>query len=143
MHAWQSVEHPFSLVERSWQKNDPDPKALACYGVLWQEGTSTKPVRESMWLRFVTGRPLSAITTQFLEWCGQRLEQEGKHHWLLIWDHASWHVSRAGANLDQRTEPAGQAVGQRRAHLALAFAQTKPVAQPHRTQMGAWQACRR
>ena len=38
-------EHPVRLVEQSWQKNDPDPKALACYGVLWQEGPADEPVR--------------------------------------------------------------------------------------------------
>ena len=31
------------LVEQSWQKGDPDPKALACYGVLWQEGPPDDP----------------------------------------------------------------------------------------------------
>jgi hypothetical protein len=61
-------EHPVHLVEQSWPKGDPDLKALACYGVLWQEGTPEEPRREQMWLRFVTGRPVSAITTQFLDW---------------------------------------------------------------------------
>jgi hypothetical protein len=94
LSAWQSVEHPFHLVEQTRQKGDPDPKALACYGVLWQEGSPEEPLRERMWLRFVTGRPVSAITLQFLSWCCQRLEKEGKRNWLLIWDNASWHVSK-------------------------------------------------
>jgi len=93
MHAWQDENHPVRLVEQSWQKGDPDPKALACYGVLWQEGTPQEPVRDQMWLRFVTGRPVSAITTQFLEWCCERLAAQGKGNWLLIWDNASWHKS--------------------------------------------------
>src|SRR6266516_1950868 len=59
MHAWQSEDQPVRLVEQSWQKGDPDPKAMACYGVLWQEGTPDDPVRDQMWLRFVTGRPVS------------------------------------------------------------------------------------
>jgi hypothetical protein len=67
MHAWQDAEQPFRLVDQSWHKADPDPKALACSGVLWQEGTAEQPRRERMGLRFVTGRPVSAITTQFLE----------------------------------------------------------------------------
>jgi transposase len=95
LSAWQDAEHPVHLVEQSWKKGDPDPKALACYGVLWQEGTSDNPDRSQMWLRFVTGRPVSAITTQFLEWCCQRLLKQGKTHWLLIWDNASWHKSQA------------------------------------------------
>ena len=88
MHAWQSQDQPVRLVEQPWRKDDPDPKALACYGVLWQHGTPDKPDRSQAWLRFVTGRPVSAITTQFLEWCCQRLLTEGKTNWLLIWDNA-------------------------------------------------------
>ena len=61
------------LEEQSWKKGDPDPKALACYGVLWQEGQPDDPQRDQMWLRFVTGRPVSDITTQFLDWCCERL----------------------------------------------------------------------
>ena len=94
MHAWQDEEQPVRLVEQSFQKDDPDPKALACYGVLWQEGKPDDPQRDQMWLRFVTGRPVSNITTQFLEWCCQRLATAGKRSWLLIWDNASWHISK-------------------------------------------------
>lgn len=83
------------LVEQPWRKDDPDPKALACYGVLWQQGSVTAPVRKRMSLRFVTGRPVSAITIQFLMWCCEGLLKEGKTHWLLIWDNATWHKSQA------------------------------------------------
>jgi hypothetical protein len=95
VYAWQDEDHPVRLLEQPWQKGDPDPKALACYGVLWQEGTPEEPQRDQMWLRFVTGRPVSAITIGFLDWCCQRLLEQGKHHWLLIWDNASWHKSQA------------------------------------------------
>lgn len=74
-HAWQSQDHPVRLVEQSWRKDDPDPKALAGYGVLWQQGTPEAPDRSQIWLRFVTGRPVSAITSQFLEWCCERLSK--------------------------------------------------------------------
>jgi transposase len=94
MHAWQSEDQPLRLIEQSWKKGDPDPRALACYGVLWQEGPPHDPVREQMWLRFVTGRPVSNISTQFLDWCCERLAKQGKRGWLLIWDNASWHVSK-------------------------------------------------
>jgi transposase len=94
-HAWQSQEQPVRLVEQLWRKDDPDPKALACYGVLWQQGTPDHPDRSHLWLRFVTGRPVSAITIQFLEWCCERLRKLGKTQWLLIWDNASWHKSQA------------------------------------------------
>ncbi|MGO8946527.1 MAG: transposase [Ktedonobacterales bacterium] len=92
--AWQSPEQPVRLVEQSWRAADPDPKALACYGVLWQTGRPEQPDRSQLWLRFVTGRPVSAITTQFLDWCTQRLVDQGITSWLLIWDNASWHKSK-------------------------------------------------
>lgn len=86
------------LVEQVWQKADPDPKALACYGVLWQEGEPDDPIRDEMWLRFVTSRPVSAMTIPFLDWCCQQLEKQGKRNWLLIWDNASWHYSKMVKN---------------------------------------------
>ena len=95
MRAWQSQDQPVHLVGQPWRKDDPDPKALACYGVLWQQGTPDEPDRSQAWLRFVTGRPVSAITTQFLDWCCERLQKQGKTNWLLIWDNASWHKSQA------------------------------------------------
>ena len=95
LSAWQSQDHPVRLVEQHWRKDDPDPKALACYGVLWQHGTPDAPDRSQAWLRFVTGRPVSTLTTQFLQWCCERLLKEGKTNWLLIWDNASWHTSQA------------------------------------------------
>jgi hypothetical protein len=94
LYAWQDKDHPVRLVEQSWKKGDPDPKALACYGVLWQEGTPDNPRRDQMWLRFVNGRPVSDLSTQFLDWCSQRLAAQGKRAWLLIWDNASWHISQ-------------------------------------------------
>lgn len=50
---------------------------------------------EEVWLRFVTGRPVSAITVQFLDWCCGKLQDQGVPVWLLVWDNASWHLSRA------------------------------------------------
>jgi hypothetical protein len=52
------------------------------------------PELEKTWLRFVDGRPVSSITTQFLEYCCERLEARGKEAPLLVWDNASWHKSR-------------------------------------------------
>lgn len=77
--------------------------ALACYGVLWQEGQPDDPVRNEMWLRFVTGRPVSDITTQFLDWCCERLALSGKTAWLLVWDNARLSYQPDRANLDERT----------------------------------------
>jgi hypothetical protein len=94
IHAWQDEDHAVHLVEQCWQKGDPDPKALACYGILWQRGPAEEPIRDQMSLRFVTGRPVSDITTQFLQWGCEQVQAQGKTAWLLIWDNASWHVSK-------------------------------------------------
>ena len=75
------------FLQKEPTKDDPDPKALSCYGLYL-------PELEETWLRFVDGRPLSAITTQFLGWCCHKLLGRGKKALLLIWDNASWHKSR-------------------------------------------------
>lgn len=75
------------LQELQVSKEDHDPKALACYGLL-------EPDRETMHLRFVDGRPVSHVTTAFLEWLSQQLEPQGQQVLVLIWDNASWHVSK-------------------------------------------------
>src|SRR5215218_107368 len=46
-------------------------------------------------VRFVEGRPVSRVTTAFLAWVAQRLAKDGKRVWVLVWDNAAWHVSRA------------------------------------------------
>ena len=93
-HGWQTEASPLRFVEQSWQKADPNAKALAWYGVLWQRGTAKQPLRDQMILRFVDGRPVSEMTTQFLTECCKELEAQGKTAWLLIWDNASWHASK-------------------------------------------------
>jgi DDE superfamily endonuclease len=70
-------------------KDDPDPKALACYGLLLRSAGA-----DEMLLRFVDGRPVSAVTTRFLAWCCDRLQAAGKIALLLVWDNAAWHISR-------------------------------------------------
>jgi len=93
LHAWSEGDDPLHLVEQVKRKEDPDPKALACYGLLirWTAAEDTTP--EQVWLRFVKGRPVSAITTQFLEWCCAKLQERGLRVLLLVWDNASWHIS--------------------------------------------------
>jgi hypothetical protein len=95
-HAWvEEAAGPLRLVEQEVPKaakHDPDPQALACYGVLLRQPGQVGQL-ERVWLRFVAGRPVSAITEQFLDWCGRRLQEAGARVWVLIWDNASWHVS--------------------------------------------------
>lgn len=90
VHTWQASDQPVRLVEQTVPPDDPDPKALACYGLLVRHGAAP----EEVWLRFVQGRPVSAITTQFLEWCCLKLAELKIAVWLLVWDNASWHGSK-------------------------------------------------
>jgi hypothetical protein len=86
LHSW--TDEPLRLVEQSVANDDPDPKALAAYGLLL-------PSTDELWLRFVDGRPVSVITTAFLDDCCDRLTARGKMALLLVWDNASWHISQA------------------------------------------------
>jgi hypothetical protein len=99
LSTWSEPGQPLRLVEQTVAQDDPDRKALACYGLLarWAAPRPDHPERqaEQMWLRFVEERPVSAVTTQFLAWCCDRLAALGKTALVLVWDNASWHVSAA------------------------------------------------
>lgn len=96
LHQLRATEPAF--VGRSRRADAPPPEGgkegrhrpegpLSCYGLY-------VPELERTWLRFVDGRPMSATTTQFLEWSCQRHEAMGKKALLLVWDNASWHKSK-------------------------------------------------
>ncbi len=89
LNSWSEEGKPLRLIQQSVAKDDPDPKAISsCYGLYLPELDQT-------WLRFVDGRPVSGVTTQFLKWSCEKLEAPvGKKVLLLIWDNASWHISR-------------------------------------------------
>ena len=108
LSSFSEKGEPQRLVQRSVAKDDPEPKAVSCYGLYLPEIGDT-------WLRFVDGRPVSSITTQFLGWCLQKLEEAGKKVLLLIWDNASWHVSqRVRAWIKAHGIPAEPAAGRRK-----------------------------
>jgi hypothetical protein len=86
LHAW-AAGRPLRLSELAPERQDPDPKALACYGLLRAD-------TGGMLLRFVDGRPVSQVTEDFLAWVCQELAREGKKALLLVWGNASWHISR-------------------------------------------------
>jgi transposase len=97
LYAWQDEKQPLQplrLIEQTVARDDPDPKALACYGLLVRCWASPTERSEQMWLRFVDGRPLSAVTIDFLAWCADKAASQGKRAVLLVWDNASWHDSR-------------------------------------------------
>ena len=87
LNSWSEEGKPMHLIQQSVAKDDPEPKAISCYGLY-------VPQLDDTWLRFVDGRPVSSVTTQFLGWCTEKLEALGKKVLVLIWDNASWHISR-------------------------------------------------
>jgi transposase len=94
LFAWQDAAAPLRLVEQTVAADDPDPKAIACYGLLARAWQSDGQRTEALWLRFVAGRPVSAVTIDFLAWCADQAAAQGKRAVLLIWDNASWHESQ-------------------------------------------------
>ena len=87
LSSFSEETKPDRLLQRSVAKDEPDPKAISCYGLYL-------PRLGERWLRFVDGRPVSSITTQFLSWCAEELGAAGKKTLLLIWENASWHTSK-------------------------------------------------
>ena len=87
LHTWTDGSEPLHLVERVIDKTDGEPKAIACYGLLRCD-------TNQMLLRFVDGRPVSPVTVQYLGWLSRVLSAEGKKALVMVWDNASWHISR-------------------------------------------------
>lgn len=93
LHTWAEEGEALRLVAQTKPKDDPDPKALACYGLLVSCPAAPETLPEQVWLRFVDGRPVGAITIQYLDWCCAQLARADKKALLMIWDNASWHIS--------------------------------------------------
>jgi transposase len=59
----------------------------------------SRPSRSATLSRFgcvlSTAAQSGAVPTQFLAWCCLKLEALGARVWVVIWDNASWHVSKA------------------------------------------------
>lgn len=87
MHTWSENGKSLALMEKTQDKSDPEAKAIACYGVYLRE-------HSQMLVRFVEQRPVSEITCEFLAWIAQQVSQMGKRVLPLIWDNASWHISK-------------------------------------------------
>jgi hypothetical protein len=93
--AWPPAQQPLPLVEQPVPRTDPDPKALAGYGLLVQERPAPGGSQEHGWLRFVADRPVSAVTVAFLPWGCAQVTAWGKTALLWVWDKAAWHGSQA------------------------------------------------
>ena len=51
LNAWGVDGEPIRLIQRSVAKDDPEPKAISCYGLYL-------PRMDRTWIRFVDGRPV-------------------------------------------------------------------------------------
>ena len=108
--AWADKGQPQRLVAQAVPAGEP--KALACYGVLFPQEHNAAFDRDAIWLRFVDGRPLSAVTTAYLAWCSERLAARGVRVWVLVWDNAGWHISREARSWLRRHNRAVKQGGQ-------------------------------
>ena len=96
LHSFSEEGEPLRLVEQMVEKDDPDPKAISCYGLYTPELGRT-------WLRFVDGRPVSGITTRFFGVVlpeARRARQEGLG--VDLGQRQLAHL-QGGAHLDKRT----------------------------------------
>jgi transposase len=66
--------------------DDPDPDAIACYGILRSD-------THKVMVRFVEDRPLADVTIQFVDWFCRVVSEEGKKVLIVVWDDASWHTA--------------------------------------------------
>lgn len=87
LHSWSEDGNPWRLVEKVSDKTEVDPTAMACYGVYLR-------AESKMLLRFAEQRPVSEVTCQFREWVCQQVSEMGKRVMPLIWDNATWHLSK-------------------------------------------------
>jgi transposase len=106
LHAW-TAGSPMRVQLLKADASDPDPDAVACYGFLRHD-------THQVLLRFVEGRPLSEVTTQFLEWLCRCVAREGKQVLVVIWDDASWHTCEEVARwVEEQNQRAGRGEGVR------------------------------
>lgn len=92
-----------------------------------------EPDLKEMWLRFVDGRPVSSITTQFLGWCCERLWAKGKKVLVMVWDNAGWHISKVVRAWikEHNWQVKQKGKGVRSAHIGMLASKQKPLAQPY------------
>ena len=95
LQTWVEADDQLRLVDQVVAKDDPDPKALACSGLLLRADPTDAHAADELWLRFVDGRPVSPVTIDYLDWGCHQLHVAGKEARLLSWDNAAWHASHA------------------------------------------------
>jgi hypothetical protein len=105
LQTWVEADDRLRLVEQAVAIDDPDPKAVACYGLLLRADLADEHTTDQLWLRFVDGHPVSPATIEYLDWCCRTLHAAGKEALLLIWDNAPWPGAKerdSGGKVDGR-----------------------------------------
>jgi len=92
--AWTAAE-PVRPVGQTRPAGDPDPAALAYFGLVLRGTDAAGDPTEALGPRFVDGRPVGAITVPFPAWCADRLAAQGIRALVLVWSNAAWHGSKA------------------------------------------------
>jgi hypothetical protein len=128
LSTFSEEKKPLRLIQRSVAKDDPDPKAISCYGLYLPE----LPAYD-MWLRFVDGRPVSDVTTQFLSWCA---EERARRAWQEspashLGQRQLAHLQR-GKALARGTQPGSEGERGGGEDCELFVAQAESVAECHR-----------
>ena len=85
LQAWSDRE-PLHMVQRIAPEPEAD-KALACYGAVRSD-------TQQVYFSFSALRPISEETWKFVQALVQVAREEGKHVLVIIWDNASWHLSK-------------------------------------------------
>ena len=65
LHSWVERGQFTKLIQQTYTKADPDPKALACYGLLVRWKNDKAHLKEKIWLRFVAGNPCKELTIKY------------------------------------------------------------------------------
>jgi len=94
LQSWTSAEGlrlHHKTKPKAQKKEKEEVLALACYGVLLAESAAHSG---EMHLRFVNGRPISRVTTQYLDGLTRHLAEQGQRVLVLVWDNARWHTSQ-------------------------------------------------
>jgi hypothetical protein len=84
LHIWSRKGKPLRLVEQLAAADDPDPKALACCGLLARWQSDEGEGEEAICLRFLKGHPVSEPAVAFLQCSCAKVEALGKGVLALI-----------------------------------------------------------
>lgn len=84
--TWAERTQPLRLAQRTPSAQVPD-KALACYGALRDD-------TRQVYLHFAWGQPDSQATIDYLQRLLALARELRKQYLVIIWDNASWHLSR-------------------------------------------------